>query len=86
MLEIPFIIFVSDKLKNSNPDLIENIKNSVNNPYMTDDVIHTILDILNINTPDFDKTRSIINPNFNKNRKRILIDGKDYDASLKNNL
>lgn len=86
MLEIPFIIFVSDKLKNSNPDLIENIKNSVNNPYMTDDVIHTILDILNINTPDLDKTRSIINPNFNKNRKRILIDGKDYDASLKNNL
>lgn len=53
---------------------------------MTDDVIHTILDILNINTPDFDKTRSIINPNFNKNRKRILIDGKNYDSDLKNNL
>lgn len=86
MLEIPFLIFISDKLKNSNPNLIKNIKNSVNNPYMTDDVIHTILDILNINTPDFDKTRSIINPNFNKNRKRILIDGKDYDSDLKNNL
>lgn len=86
MLEIPFLIFVSDMLKNDNPNLIKNIKNSLNNPYMTDDFIHTVLDIANISTIDFDETRSIINPNFNKNRKRILIDGKDYDADLKNNL
>ena len=86
MLEIPFLIFVSDKLKDSNPNLIKNIKNSLNNPYMTDDFIHTILDIANISTTDFDETRSIINPNFNKNRKRILVDGKDYDYDLKNNL
>ena len=39
---------------------------------MTDDFIHTILDIANISTTDFDETRSIINPNFNKKYKKFI--------------
>lgn len=83
MLEIPFIIFVSDKLKQNNISLTKNIEASLNNPYMTDDFIHTILDIAKIYTIDFDETKSIINPKFNKNRKRILVDKKNYDTDLK---
>lgn len=83
MVEIPFLIYISDKFIENYPEKVESIKNSVNKPYMTDDLIHTILDIADIKTSEFDETRSIINKNFNDKRKRI-ISGKDYDTELKN--
>lgn len=83
MVEIPFVVYTSDKFIENYPKKVENIKNSVNKPYMTDDLIHTILDIADIKTSEFDETRSIINKNFNDKRKRIT-GGKDYDIELKN--
>ena len=83
MVEIPFLIYTSDKFIENYPEKIESIKSSVNKPYMTDDLIHTILDIADIKTSEFDETRSIINKNFNDKRKRIVV-GKDYDTELKN--
>ena len=83
MVEIPFLIYTSDKFIKNYPEKVESIKNSVNKPYMTDDLIHTILDIADIKTSEFDETRSIINKNFNGQRKRIT-GGKDYDTELKN--
>ena len=50
---------------------------------MTDDLIHTILDIVQIKTKEFDETRSIINEKYNSSRKRIFS-GKDYDTYWKN--
>lgn len=83
MVEIPFLIYTSDKFIENYPEKVESIKNSLNKPYMTDDLIHTILDIADIKTSEFDETRSIINKNFNDKRKRIT-GGKDYDTELKN--
>lgn len=83
MIEIPFLIYVSDKFKNNYPDTVKDIENSLNNPYMTDDIIHTILDIAKIKTEEFDERKSIINKNFNSSRKRIFS-GKDYETFWKN--
>ena len=83
MVEIPFLIYTSDKFIKNYPEKVESIKNSVDKPYMTDDLIHTILEIADIKTSEFDETRSIINKNFNDKRKRIT-GGKDYDTELKN--
>ncbi|WP_300356883.1 phosphoethanolamine transferase [Fusobacterium sp.] len=83
MVEIPFLIYVSDKFKENYPEIILKIKNSLDRPYMTDDLIHTILDISKIKTIEYDETRSIINDNFNLSRKRIFS-GKDYDSYWKN--
>ena len=41
---------------------------------MTDDMIHTLLDMLKIETDEFDSTRSIINKNYDMARKRIYHD------------
>ncbi|MGL5901198.1 MAG: sulfatase-like hydrolase/transferase, partial [Cetobacterium sp.] len=82
MLEIPLFIYPTDRLKIKYPEKVEELKSSKNRPYMTDDFIHTFLDVLDIKTQDFDETRSIINSNFNMNRRRIY-DGKDYDSELK---
>ena len=83
MIEIPVIMWASDKFKAKYPEKWAQIKAAVNNPYMTDDMIHTVMDIADIKTPEFDPARSIINAKFNANRQRIF-DGMDYDKEIKN--
>ena len=64
MFEIPFIIWVSDKFKNNYPDLCSRIENSINKSYITDNIIHMILDLMSIETPDYDPSKSLINEKF----------------------
>ncbi len=82
MIEIPVIMWASDKFKAKYPEKWAQIKAAVNRPYMTDDMIHTVLDISDIKTADFDPTKSIINADFNAERPRIF-DGMDYDKEIK---
>ena len=85
MVEIPMLVYVSDIFIQKHPKIYEKLKNSVHRSYMGDDLIHTILDIAGIQTPDFDPTRSIVNEKFNDQRQRIVggIGGKDYDKELR---
>lgn len=78
MAEIPFLIWCSPLFKEMESQKVKQIASSVQKPYMTDDLIHTILDLTNIRTADFDSTRSVINPAFNSKRKRI-VSRIDYD-------
>lgn len=82
MVEIPFMIYISDKFKEKHPKKVKQIKNAINRPYMTDDVIHTILDLSDIKTTEFDETKSVINDKF-ENKERI-IGGKSYEGYWKN--
>lgn len=83
--EIPMLIYVSDIFIQKHPKLYEKLKASTHRPYMSDDLIHTILEIAGIQTQEFDPTRSIINERFNSQRKRMTGSGsgKDYDKELK---
>lgn len=83
MIEIPFLIYVSDKFKINYPETVKRIEDSVDKPYMTDDLINTILDIAEIKTSEYEESRSIINDNFNSSRKRIFYE-KDYETYWKN--
>lgn len=78
-LEIPMLIWMSDKFKIAHPEYQEKISRAVHRPYMTDDMIYSLLDLLKITTPEFDSTRSIFSADFNADRKRVY-DGKDYDT------
>ena len=82
--EVPFIIWTSDKYKASHSDIIDKIKKSVNRPFMTDDLPHLMLDIAGINSVWFDPSRSLINDQYNIDRKRLMEDSKqDYDEIIK---
>lgn len=84
MVEIPLIFYVSDTFIQKHLKLYEKLQEVRNLPYMSDDLIHTILDIVGIENEDFEPSRSIINPEFNSKRKRITGAYKqDYDAELK---
>lgn len=82
MLEIPMLMYVSDSLSEKKPDLLERIRKSLDNPYETDDLIHTILDLSDVHTESYEPARSIVHPSFNKGRKR-MINEVDYDAVLR---
>lgn len=78
MIEVPFMIWTSPKFREAYPELEARIASSVDRPYMTDDMIHTLLDIMGIETPEYDPSKSIINPKFDSSRKRIYA-GMLYD-------
>lgn len=83
MIEIPVIIWASDKFKELHTEKWAAIQAAVNNPYMTDDMIHTMLDIVDVQTADYDPARSIINQQFDASRPRFF-DDKNYDTEIKN--
>lgn len=85
MIEIPMIIWASDKFKAKYPEKWAQIQAAVDRPYMTDDMIHTVMDIAGIKTPEFDPTRSVIDDKYNAARPRIF-NNMDYDKEIKGKL
>lgn len=81
MFDIPFFLWLSNKYKDKNLDLVNNLNSYLNRKYQTDDVIHSIIDIVKCTSPDFEPQRSIFNPSF-KERKRIIFN-QDYDELIK---
>lgn len=82
-LEIPLIFMASDKFKEQNADLWARIAAAKNRPFLNDDLIHAIAEILEMtDLPEYDPARSVINADFNASRPRI-IEGVDYDKVYK---
>lgn len=79
LVEIPFIVWLSSGYLKKNKEVASTILENKDKPYVTDDLFHSILDINNINSPLLEVNKSVFNKNFNYKRKRILVDGKDYD-------
>jgi len=84
-IDIPFIICLTDSCSSKHPKLEQQIAQSVHRPFMLDDLPHLLLDIAGINTTWYHPSRSLINENYNTERRRI-IDGYsttsqiDYDS------
>lgn len=85
MLEIPMIMYGTDRFKENHPELWNKIIEAQHRPYMTDDLPHTIMYLLDIKVDGYDDHRSIINSNFNINRNRIIKE-KDYNNYYKKNV
>jgi heptose-I-phosphate ethanolaminephosphotransferase len=78
-IEIPFMIWVSDLYKENHPDTVEKIKNAVDRPYNTGDLVHLIMDISGIKAKGYDPTRSVINDQFDSTHDRIVHGFINYD-------
>lgn len=82
MIEIPMIIWASASFREKYPDKWAACQAAVDRPYMTDDMIHTILDIADIYTEEYQPEKSIVNPAFDHSRRRIFND-LDYDTQIR---
>lgn len=82
MIEIPMLVWTSQKFREMYPEKISALKNAENYPYRTDLLIHTILDLMDIQTESFNPTKSIINEKFDKFRIRIY-NNKPYTRDIR---
>ncbi len=81
-LEIPFMIYVSDIFKEKHPEKVKLIKNALNKPFMSDDLIHSLLPLVGIHTKDEVESKNLFSPKFDAQRKRIVCDNSmDYDKT-----
>ena len=83
-VEIPFVLWLSPSQKEYLDAHNCPTVSRLHTPYMIDDLFHTIIDLCNIATPCFDKTRSFINQSFDSTRQRILEDGNVYGTNETN--
>lgn len=86
MVEIPFIVYVSDEFRAKHPQIYARIKNSTKKPFMIDDLIHALIDISGFTIDGFEENRSLFSDKFNQTRQRMV--GKkaqiNYDTTLRN--
>ena len=64
MVEIPMLIWTSDQYKENRPAKLEQIKNSLNKPFMTDNLVHVLLDLAGITTRQYNPQKSLINSSY----------------------
>lgn len=77
MIEIPMLVWTSAKFRELYPEKISALAASVDNPYRTDFMIHTILDLLDICSESFNPSKSVVNEKFDSFRLRIY-NGEPY--------
>ncbi|MGL2478120.1 phosphoethanolamine transferase [Helicobacter pylori] len=83
-LEIPFMIYISDIFKEKHPEKVKLIKNALNKPFMSDDLIHSLLPLVGIHTKDEIESKNLFSPQFDAQRKRAVCYGSmDYDKVAK---
>lgn len=82
MIEIPMLIWTSHEFKNSYPELEHQLSSSLDKPFMTDDIIHVLLDVMRIETADYDASKSVLSSSYNGLRER-LYDGTRYTRDWK---
>ena len=76
--DIPFMFYLSDHCIIRHPDLEQRIAQSTHRPFMIDDLPHVLFDIADLQTSWFQPSRSLINKEFNEQRRRII---NDYTSS-----
>ena len=87
MVEIPFIVWVSDEYKRVYHDKTSFVKSNLDKGYMTDDLFHSMLDISGIESSYFKPELSIFSNKFIEqdryiNNKFYSIDNKFGESSI----
>lgn len=73
-VEIPMLVYMSKTFQKNYPYITNRIRLSAHHPFMTDDMIHSILDLMEIQTKEYSPSLSIFNNQFNYQRKRICAE------------
>ncbi|WP_163532018.1 phosphoethanolamine transferase [Helicobacter suis] len=85
-VEIPFMIYVSEVFKQKHPEKLKLIAKAINKPFMSDDLIHSLLPLVGIHTKDNLESKNLFSPAFDTNRKRVYCDHQVYEKKPSANL
>lgn len=86
MFTIPFILWLSPQYKKANREVSSNLNTYLDRKYMTDDVIHSIFELLNIQTAHYKESKSIFNKKFEYRKRKIGKLDFDNEISLIKNI
>lgn len=81
-IEVPFMIYVSDQFKEKHPEILNKIQRALNKPFMTDDFMHAVFDLLNIECKDLNKNLSLFNENYQIKDRMVGEIQRNYDAAF----
>lgn len=80
--EIPFWIWCSPAYEKHHPDVVAQIKESAQRPWMTDRLPHLLLYLADISQADYDERLSLISPLTDNKVPRIIEGIVNYDALI----
>ncbi|WP_104751450.1 phosphoethanolamine transferase [Helicobacter salomonis] len=78
-VEIPFVIYVTDLFKQKHPQKVRQLAQAVHKPFMSDDLIHTLLPLAGIHTKDNLESKDLLSPRFDAMRRRTYC-GNQYPS------
>ncbi|WP_104749033.1 phosphoethanolamine transferase [Helicobacter cynogastricus] len=78
-VEIPFIVYVTDKFKQKYPDKVKAIAQAADKPFMTDDLLHSLLPLMGIHTKDNIEFKNLFSTSFDMKRKRVFCKSHVYE-------
>lgn len=81
-LDIPFLIYVSPRYAASHQHTVEQIRKSVDRPFMTDNLPQVIFDLLGVSTAYYKPGRSVINDEYRPLKHRMLQVGRAYPGDF----
>lgn len=79
--EVPFMIWCSDKYKEAYPEIIEDIKASVDKPFITENVCQVMFHLAGLKSPWYKEERDLLSDKY-KCGKRIVNGMYDYDEIM----
>ena len=77
-IDVPFLVFASEKYRESHPEVMAAISDAVKKPFMTDLLPHLLLGLAGIDCKWYDAMKDLFNPCYDSSRHRFLS-GTDID-------
>lgn len=84
-LDIPFMVFVTDKYRQEHPELVSSIESAKNKPFMIDLLPHLLLWLGGIDSEWYVDSKNLFSENYNCSRERIVSNGLNYDLICNKN-
>lgn len=77
-IDVPFLVFASEKYRESHPEVMAAISDAVKKPFMTDLLPHLLLGLAGIDCKWYNAKKDLFNPCYDSSRHRFLS-GTDID-------
>lgn len=84
VFEIPFFIWMSDSYIKTHADVVECVENSMDKPWIIDDLPHLLLNLAGIECDMYDPDRSLLSNKYIYSKRLIHDSMQDYDELINN--
>lgn len=72
MVEIPMLVWTSKAFRTTYPALANRVRRAAHRPFVTEDMIHSLLDLMQIQTPEYRESLSVFSDQYDATRPRYF--------------